>query len=424
MALVCAAAGPSRADAQIADPSSPFFFGDLGGARADLAAKGVDLFSGYTTESADNVSGGREQSSAYAHQIALGANLDFGKLEGIEGFQAHILVVNREGSNLSARAIGNLFQVQEVYGGGGRALRLVNLTVEQSLFDGRFDAIAGRMTEGQTFAFSRLYCNFQTVAVCGHPNILPFNGGFSVFPISSWGARLQVKPIEALAVQVGAFEVDPWLGGKSGFNFSTNHATGVSVPVELDYTLGDEANGLPGHYKIGGFYDTSTYADVYTDIDGGALGLSGLPGKRDQGRGSVYALADQMIYRTEPGYDGGLMVLAGYVDADRSSSMFEQFGFLGLLLKGPFSSRPSDTVGLMGIVGKVNGRLQAAEDQERSRGLAVAPQSTESVIEMNYGAQIVPWFRILPNLQIVMRPGATSLYQDAIVLGLKTDMQF
>ncbi len=262
--------------------------GGWDGLRDELFDLGLDFSLAYTGESAANPVGGEEPGVRYAQQINLGLDLNLAKLVSLQGLQFHFLLINRIGRNLSADKIGNLFQVQEVYGGGGPPYaRIVFLTLEESLCDDRVNLVAGRTNAGADFAFSLLYGNFQNVAINGHPNSLPTNGGFNVFPFSLWGGRVRLKPTAGIYFQVGLYQVDPSLGYRSFYDFGTDCATGELIPFELGFmpTLGSDK--LPGQYKAGGFWDTSTYRDLRDDARGKAFVLSGLPPASQSGRGAA-----------------------------------------------------------------------------------------------------------------------------------------
>ena len=51
-------------------------------------------------------------------------------------------------------------------------------------------------------------------------------------------------------------------------------------------------------------------------------------------------------------------------------------------------------------------------------------QTCETVLEVNYGAKIAPWLTLRPNLQYIIRPGATGAVRNALVLGLYTQVTF
>ena len=369
-AVGSASAAPGEATAPVSPaPVGEFgstLTGDWAGARAWLDGRGLGLSLAYTSESAANPVGGKEQGADYAHQINFGLDLDFQKLADFSGLKLHFLLINRLGRNLSSDKIGNLFQVQEVYGGDRSPYaRVVFLTLEESLFGGRVNAVAGRTNAGADFAFSLLYGNFQNVAINGHPNSLPANGGFNVFPFSLWGGRVRVKPTDSVYFQSGVYQVDPSLDYRDFYDWGTSQARGVIVPFELGWTPAFGPDKLPGHYKLGGYWDTSTYPDLRDDDRGTPFVLSGRPPGDHSGRGAFYALADQMLRRTGAGDGEGFILLGGLTLSDPDTAFLDRFGFGGVIYRGFLAARPDDFLGLLCATGHVNNRLQDSEREER-----------------------------------------------------------
>jgi carbohydrate-selective porin OprB len=87
--------------------------------RAMLRDRGIDLRIGYVSETATNAQGGVKELWRYTDQWTFLTRLDLEKLFGISRAQLGIVITERNGHNLSADAhLGNLQQVQEVYGRG------------------------------------------------------------------------------------------------------------------------------------------------------------------------------------------------------------------------------------------------------------------------------------------------------------------
>ena len=433
LAWTVAGAAAARAADVATSPVSPApvsadastLTGDWGGRRVWLDDHGLDFSLAYNSESAANPVGGLEQGVRYSHQINFGLDVDFQRLAGFDGLKLHFLIINRIGRNLSADKIGNLFQVQEDYGGDGPPYaRIVFLTLEQSLFDGRLNFVAGRTNAGADFAFSLLYGNFQNVAVDAHPNSLPANGGFNVFPFSLWGGRARVRLAGDVYFQSGLYQVDPSLNYRAFYDWGIEQARGVIVPFELGWTPASGPDRLPGHYKLGGFWDTSSYPDLRDDAHGHPYVFSGLPPDEQTGRGAFYALADQMLVRTGQGDGEGLIVLGGLTISDPDTAFFDRFGFGGVIYRGFLSARPDDFVSLLCAYGHVNDRLQDTQRDQRRRGQNVGVQTSETVLEFDYGWQVAPWLRLTPNVQGILRPGGTGNIPDALVAGIKVDAAF
>lgn len=332
------------------------------------------------------------------------------RLVGWHGATIRVEFAYRDGENLSAKGVGNLFEVQETYG-GGRLARLAEFSIDQSLAQGRVDVKLGRIFAGADFAFSPLFCAFQNNAICGHPNSIPYNTGISLYPVASWGARIEVKPVKSLYVRTGVFEVNPSLNNKNGFDWTTHGATGEFVPVEIGLAT-HFGTGLDGLFRVGSYYDTSNTPDGFLDRNGHSRALSGLPALERNGRWGIYALAEQIVWAGRRGRN--LAAFAGITRSDRATGYFDTFLEAGLVKKGTFKSRNGDSVAI-GVAHGYVSPVRAA--YERDARLPI--ETEETLIEANYGLQLRPWLSLRPNAQYVIRPGGTGRVPDATVLGLQ-----
>jgi porin len=391
--------------------------GDWGGARTKLEAEGIALRAHYLSETAGNPTGGLKQATQYAQQIDFGADLDMGKLASVPGGQIHVTFSDRAGNSLSDLDLGALAEVQEIFG-GGQNFRLAILSYEQSLFDDKLDLKGGWINVGDDFATSPLYCYFQNNAFCGNPVSVTLDAGFSTFPVSSWGGIAKFQPRSDVYVQAGAYEVNPSLNNASnGFKMNTAGATGVIVPIEAGWTPEKGIGGLPAHITIGGYYDNSATPDLGAPVDGPETLMSG--------RWGFYVLADQMIYRDSPGADRGLTVFAGFTYADPSTALLQYFWEAGLVRLGTFAGRDQDSIGFALSQGLVSNSLTGAQSQANAADPgSVDMQSYEMDLELNYRAQLAPWFSLMPNIQYVVRPGGVTSTPNAFVLGLQAGLTF
>jgi porin len=415
-----------------APPSPPHLFGDWGGARSTLGDLGIDLQLDNTTETAWNVSGGRRRGADFAYQIGLQADIDWEKLARVSGFSTHTIFVNRGGRNTSADYIGdNVIQAQEIFGAGfGKAAKLVYFYGEEKLWNGRADLAAGRLAIGADFAASPLYCNFMTLTICGHPRALTSNQGFTDWPTASWGGRIRVRPTADTYIMAGVYDSEPFpAGGPCGWDWSTRHSTGETVPAEVAWEPTFGAARLPGHYKLGIAYDNSRFPDKFFDATGAPFVTSGATARRDHGRTSVWVTADQMLMRNGPGENDGLFLLAAYAHNSPDTSLFEHFVWAGLLDRGFWVARPQDQFGFAITYYKVSSRLTATEELQQDRGLpfsggAFGVQSDAFVLEANYALPIYRGVDVQPEIEYFIRPGAQKAVPNALVLGVKTHVLF
>ena len=427
---------PSQQEAQPAPPAPapagpPHLLDDWGGLRTELGNYGIDLNLDYTTESGGNFAGGLRRGVDYAHQIGLQFDVDWEKLAGIPGFSTHLAVVNRAGRNLSTDYIGDkVLQAQEIFGAGfDMGVHDVWLYGEEKLFNGRVDAVFGRIFPGMDFAASPLYCDFMTLTICGHPRALTAEQGFIDWPQNTWGGRVRVRPTAETYVMGGIYGSQPFPGGgRSGFEWSTNKITGAYYAVELGWEPLFGSNRLPGHYKVGAGYDTSSFPNQFADNNGNAFVLSGLPPAMQHGRTQFWITFDQLLFRNGPAPNNGLTVLGAYAHDSPDNSFYQQFVWLGMLYSGFWKQRSDDQIGVAFTYYQVSPSLTRTESLEQEFGLPptyqYGVQTHAMVVEANYNIPLYPGIQLQPEFEYFIRPGGVSSVPSAAVLGLKTHVLF
>ena len=415
-ALACAGACPAQWLRHWADQDT--MTGDWGGLRTRWKDAGVSIFATYGINLAGNPSGGREQDVTYVDDQSWGADFDLARLAKLDGSKVRLSFNNRDGQNLSADAIGAIFAVQQLYG-GGEIPRLMELAISQDFLGGKLNVRAGRVMGAADFATSPLYCEFMNQSLCGNLGNLGQNIVFSFYPVASWGGRVQWKPDERFMVQAGVFEANPTLTSKNGFDWSTAGAIGTITIGEVWFIRGGTAGEKPGHYKLGAYYSSADAPDLYFDDEGGSYVLSGLPPRNHGGKSGVYFLADQALTREPEAGNQGLTVLGGLSFAGETTNVMPFLAFLGLQYTGLFEGRPDDVLGLSATQGRISENLA---NTERLQGQP--PQEAETLFELNYSIHLTNWFVFEPNLQYIVTPGATGEISNAFVLGLQTALTF
>lgn len=389
--------------------------GDWGGLRPLLHAAGLDFKVASVSEYANNFAGGLDTGGGIANQLAFGADLDMSRAFDLGG-AFHVTFNARQGRSASADYIGNKLAVQEVYG-AGENFRLSELSYDRTLLAGTLAVKAGFYAMGNDFATTPLLCSFQNTGFCSHPQSLPNDSGWSDYPIAKWGGRVRANLSDNVYAEIGAFDVNPTytLPGK-GLKIGLSGSTGVLVPVEIGKTIGIGQDSMPGHYKLGGYYDSSNFADA-----------SG-SGAMSSGRYGAYALADQMILSFEHGTDRGLVLVVDATISERMTAAIPTFYVAALVAQGPIASRPNDFIGIGYIRATVNRRAIALQDSLlAAKGIAdPGLELGETIVELSYGVQVAPWMLVHPNIQYVGDPGAFKFTHspDAWVFGLQTKLVF
>lgn len=325
---------------------------------------------------------------------------------------------------MSNDVIHNLFSVQQIYG-NNKDMRLVVFTYQQTFANGLADILVGRTNIAQDFAHSNLYCNFQNNGLCGRPYSLPANGGFLTDPLSAWGGRVRVKPGAGdIYIQAGGYEVNPNLAHSNGLDFTGRGDTGVVLPVEAAYVVGNDKAGTLGTYKLGGYYDTSRTTDQLRNLRGLPVATDGGAYRTLHGRFTWYAFADQMLFRFGGDPKRPFIFLAGYTHAPSNRSLIADEEYVAVVMKGPLTARPGDTLSLLALSGRISPDLRTDQFLRRALVADVAVQHPEHVVEANYNIRVAPWLHVVPGIQHIFNVNADPRRHGATVLDLKTSVNF
>jgi porin len=389
--------------------------GEWWGLRAKLEDMGITPTLTYVTDIAGNVTGGKNQGAAYADNIGLNVLFDLDKLVGLEGGSFLVSMSQRDGSSLSQTHVGNVFTIQQDY--GGQTFKIIDLAYQQKLLDDRVELRLGRIAAGDDFLVSPYDYLFMQNGFDGNPVGIFFNSpGMTAYPNSSWGALVKVKPTERTYIMGGVYNGDPSIRD----NYHSGLDLSMDGPVFAIGEMGYRLNGLPGdsqllgNYKAGFWYDNSNYTNYRT-------------GGSNRGNWGFYGLFDQVLYPfAKPGSNRGFGVFGSVlVSPDESISQLPYFFTGGFAFRGICESRPTDTGGFGVIYGDFSSDLRDAQEQEQALDPGFGVQNHELVMELTYRF----YFRnsalfFQPDLQYVIRPGGTGNIEDALVLGCQIGVNF
>ncbi len=351
-----------------------------------------------------NVTGGARQGADYDGLTQMVLQLDTKRAFGWYGGTLNISALQIHGTNLSA---SNLLTLQTASGiEADRATRLWELWYQQKFLDeDRLDIKVGQQSLDQEFMVSQNASYFVNT-MFGWPMVpsadLP--GGGPAYPLSALGVRVRARPIDPLTFLVGVFNGspvsdntgDPQMRNPSGTSFPLNG--GVLAIAEMQYTypsLGtmlnaDQPEPLARTYKIGGWYDTESFADQQFNNAGASLAGGGVP-LRHHGDFSIYAVADQLVWVDPQESDRTINLFArllGAPQADRNLITFSMNA--GLTFHEPFLHRDDDTFGIGMGYAKVS---SAAAALDRATGVSnpgtlVPVRGGETYLEVTYQYQV------------------------------------
>ena len=396
-------------------------FGDWGGLRTSLEERGITPTLTFVMDALGNPSGGRQHGFRQASNLGLDVQFDLDKLFGLTGASFDISFSERFGEGLSQEDIGNVFSVQQVF--GGETYRLVNVAYQQRLVDDRVEFRVGRIAAGDDFLVSPYNYVFVQNAFDGNPVGVFFNApGMSAYPSATWGGVVKAKPTERTYVMGGLYN------GDESIRADRHHGADWSMdgPLFAIAEAGYQINGLPGdagllgNYKAGFWYDDHRYTDFTTVARGRAPGVA-------RGNWGVYGLFDQVLIRFGgPGSNRGLGVTGSVlVSPDESISQMPVFATAGVLARGIFPSRPTDVGGVGIAYGRFSDDLQDSQRRAQVTNPSVGVQRYEIAIESTYRFRFrgdALFFQ--PDLQYIIRPGGTGRIADAFVGGFQAGANF
>lgn len=386
--------------------------GDWGGVRSRWRDAGVDIFSGYQVQSADIAHGGAKKGTSTNNQIILGANFDMQKLMGIDNGIFTFAVSDRYGSNASLYA-GTRVTIESNFG-EGENFRLANMSFKQTILDGRMSYQVGYFPAAAEFDYNPLLCSFLNQGFCGHPNSLAADSsGFQNPPGAQLGGRVTWFFHPDLYLKVAVFDVNPtrFTDSRQGFRLDTHGSTGAISLSELGWTPGLGSDNLPGHYKIGAYYDTSSAPDVVN------------PKIQHTGRSSGWISLDQMIFNVGGDNSRGLVLFGNLTSDNHSTSQITSYDSLGMVFLGPFASRPDDVLSLGWAKSFLNKRKFNAEVRAKPD---FGYLGAEQYVDLSYRIQLTPWMFLTPDAQYLIHPGVFSAkrYPNATVLGGEISFKF
>lgn len=392
--------------------------GDWGGLRTRLKDNGLALRADYVSETFSAIEGGKRRGTAYVQQLRGGIDLDMERVAGWSGAVFHLTLNDRRGVGISSDYVGNRLPIQEA--AGGFYTRLSEISVEQNLVGDKLNLRLGYFAMGNDLGGMAIGCNLVNAAFCAHPLSLSGNSGWYNYPNARWGAAARYRPRPDLAIRTGVYQINLRLNEeRNAFRPFAPGTTGVLLPVEVEYDPGAEEGGrmLPGHYKLGVYYDTSRA------VRQGETGTVG-------GRYGIYFLADQIIL--QEGRNGrGLSVFVQFTASPKATAQITRWYVGGLVKVGTFRGRDADTVALGIVHARVNPTLRRANFDTTPSAFGPSGGFTslsagETAIELSYGAQLNRWLSVRPDVQYIVHPGAFSLQRvdDALALGAQIKVQF
>jgi porin len=450
LSILAFAAALGVSAAQAKEPAKPQSIweqekltGDWGGARTTVKDRGIDITLNYIGETFDVLAGGLQKRPSYEGRAEFLLDADLQKLIGWTGATTHLTVydIHNSGHNV-AENVGSIADPSNI--DAYHTLRLFTAWYEQS-FGERFSVRIGQLAGDDEFITSETAGGLIN-GTFGWAGILAANmtNGGPAYPLATPGARLRINPADNVSVLVGVFSGDP-AGPNCNDDPQVCNAHGTTFSFyggslwmgELHYKLnqGKHAIGLPGTYKIGGWYATANFPDQHFGVDAtGAVVSLGVDPTADpiqhRGNWGLYALADQMVWR-QGDRSVNLFVRGGFSPADRNLLSWYVDGGAGFT--GLLPGRPADVLTFGVAYAEISSDAVAADqDALAANGPPSFIRDHEVVFEVSYAFQIAPWWIVKPDFQYIIHPGGNVAHPDdptvtvgnAAIFGVRSTFTF
>lgn len=379
--------------------------GDWGGARSSLYDKGVTVELTHKSDLLANTSGGIARGAVWLMNSDVAVNMDMDKLAGWDATTALVQYHVQHGNKSINNYAGSFAGVDNIETGSSTG-QFYQAWLQKNSADDSLSVLAG------LYAIDSEFYVTDTSGLFLQP---PY--GMSAEMAQTGQNGPPVFPMGALAVRVKYNPSDFYVQGAltDGVPGNPNNPQGTHIRLDKgDGTLSVVEFGHAPQVEDGifnkaafGIWRYSARANDLVDVD--ALGN---PLRRpDQG---FYFLAERTL-RTESNDSAqGLSGFVRFGTVNQDVYQADWSGSLGLIYQGLFDGRDDDTAGITVTTSHASGKYRQLN----------ASDSSETVIEITYRAQLQPWFSVQPVVQHIFNPNMDTTLRDAWIAGVRFEAIF
>lgn len=386
----------------------------------EIGPDGFNLFFYYAGVFQGNVTGGESREAAYSMETIYGAHMDLEKLIGWGGAALTISGSSNAGSNLS-ETIPNVFTVSQAF--VTPTTLFYELFLAQKLFDDRLEIRGGRMVSADWFASIPAFGLQVTGGLDGNPTSLFLNSPFTSSPNATWGAAVKLRPGGNFYSATGIYQATDRLGNPAyhGLDFSIRRNDGFQILQEFGWepTFGKgslppnstcpaplESPGLPGEYKVGGYY-------THFPIDG-------FQGGTEWNTFGFYWLAQQMLWRCQSNPNKNFSVWAGATWSPQTRvAQMPVMGMAGIVHQGLIPNRDQDLLLVTWLTGSFS-----REFADSVAGSSGGRPTAETVLDFSYVIQLTEHLFVQPDLQWIIQPNGIASASTVLVPGVQVGFSF
>lgn len=390
--------------------------GDWGGARNDLAQKGMTVDLKFTQVLQGVVDGGKDSSWESGGRGNLLLHLDTQKLGLWPGGFLTIEVEGSYGDSVNAYT-GSILPVDTNRLFPHPAKDRLSVPAVQftqflsyyiGLYIGKLDVMAsGDMNE---FAHGKGDEQFMNLAFGLNPALL------MTAPPSTLGAGVIILPTKdpnAAIINLGIISAN---GEAYNAGFDTLNSDSMSFSAEG--RLRTDFFGRTGHQLLGGVYSNKNH----TSLDQRLNSIITYNLEENTDCWTIYYNFDQYLYEFKKGSGRGIGIFGRFGISDGNPSPVHHFYSLGIGGKGVMESRPADRFGIGWFYADITNPTVTGPFNTRSL------LRDEQGFEAYYSIAMTPWALLTPDIQIV-RPAQKETVsgedvETNIILGLRLQLIF
>lgn len=408
--LFNAVSHPAYATQETTDPYQGMLLGDVGGMRSKLSNTGVDISLQYRADVWSNLSGGIKRGQNYLDNLDIKFGLDGEKLLGLKNNRAMIYFINNNGSHPNASRIGSVQGIDNIEVGTD-TFKLYEAYDEQTFFDDSLSILVGLRDLNAEFAQTDMTANFiKPTMQIGQSFAQTGRNGPSIFPNTSLATRIKVQPTQESYLSVAAFDAVPNNPNKPhGTQVDLRFHDGFLLVSEagITPTFADNALDAPNKFAVGGWIYTQKMDDlVRVDSNGAPVA---------QRSAGAYFLSSYQFYSDQrAGRNVGAFFRAGI--ADGNTAQVDWDIETGLVGNGWIKVRPESELGV--------GFSQSHNGDNYIRSVSGASDRNEYGFELYYRDKIIDGINVQPDLQYIINPGTDKVTDDALVAGIRFDINF
>lgn len=382
--------------------------GDFGGHRSCLEDCGIKVEGAFTQFYQGAASGGNKEVFRYGDKLDVYVTIDTGKLGLCEGGSLAIHAVDWQlGQNaiIDATGLAPVNTAMLLPKAGEPTFAMTSLQYTQAL-GGGFLVTAGRINMldlWQTFypEYGRGIDGFMNLSMMLPLNVIPS------LPLVTNGAGIIKAGDRGVESALLVFESQQ-SPTTVGMDFPNGVTIVGAVRMYTDFMDQPGSHTLVGAYATGDYtsYDTSGWIVVPG---------SGIVPASKQGTWNVAYLGQQQLWadHCNPARKVSLFGYVGFSDPDNSPYQFTTS--VSIEKFGPFACRPNDRCGIGYFYNGLNSDFQDTFS-------LISPIQDLHGGEVYYNAEIVKWFHLTTDLQVV-QPGRVA-NDTAVVLGLRGELEF